>query len=100
MVVTDGGLVWQWSAAIPSLSELPGGAASTQLLPKHSPASALLKPKLIGARVRSWRVADPEGESWIATLDPKACHRGWTFVHRPPPRANALEVSESGASML
>ena len=72
MVVTDGGHVWQWSAAIPSLSELPGGATSTQLLPAHSTALALLKPKLIGARVRSWQVADAKGtcasRHWIWRL--------------------------------
>lgn len=49
MVVTDGGHVWQWSAAIPELSELSPALGATQLLPAMSPAAALLKPKLIGA---------------------------------------------------
>ncbi len=45
MLVTDTGLVWQWSVAVPPLSALPPPMAAGA----GALAASLLKPRLLGA---------------------------------------------------
>lgn len=90
MVVTDNGHVWQWSVAIPALSELPlQFTAGSPQLPAPTTAAQLLKPKLVGVYgtatiivIKFWRLCitetvvrqsiictDCSPENWTRFLD-------------------------------